>query len=85
MCTCDLVQILVLLAFLVAPALLSAGTGHPKLYGYKIVRELPHDPKAFTQGLEFAGPCKSDPHCAGRLWESTGTHPCLVHVQQHVP
>ena len=25
----------------------------PKLYGYKILNEYPHDPEAYTQGLEF--------------------------------
>ncbi len=35
----------------------------PKLYSYKIIAEYPHDQKAFTQGLEFAG---------DTLYESTG-------------
>ncbi|AXT59042.1 glutaminyl-peptide cyclotransferase [Aquimarina sp. AD10] len=35
----------------------------PKLYTYKIIAEYPHDPKAFTQGLEFSG---------DTLYESTG-------------
>jgi glutamine cyclotransferase len=41
----------------------------PKLYSYEVVRELPHDPRAFTQGLQF------DRH-GGRevFWESTGMY-----------
>ncbi|NER17519.1 glutaminyl-peptide cyclotransferase [Spongiivirga citrea] len=35
----------------------------PKVYGYKIINEYPHDIKAFTQGLEFKG---------DTLYESTG-------------
>ena len=32
-------------------------------YGYTVVRSYPHDPKAYTQGLEFFG---------GILYEGTG-------------
>ena len=35
----------------------------PKLYKYKIVNQFPHDPNAYTQGLEFDGDV---------LYESTG-------------
>tara|TARA_B100000902_G_scaffold72248_1_gene77562 strand:- start:531 stop:1553 length:1023 start_codon:yes stop_codon:yes gene_type:complete len=35
----------------------------PKLYGYKIINEFPHDQEAYTQGLEFDGE---------DLYESTG-------------
>lgn len=35
----------------------------PKVYGYKVINEYPHDIKAFTQGLEFKG---------DTLYESTG-------------
>jgi glutamine cyclotransferase len=34
-------------------------------YSYRVVRTYPHDPQAFTQGLEFAD---------GRLYESTGQY-----------
>lgn len=37
----------------------------PTYYGYRIVNEFPHDPEAFTQGLEFHG---------GYLYESTGQY-----------
>lgn len=37
----------------------------PKIYGYKILREYPHDPKAYTQGLEFVG---------DTLYEGTGQY-----------
>ncbi|MCA1852559.1 MAG: glutaminyl-peptide cyclotransferase, partial [Beggiatoa sp.] len=33
------------------------------VYGYRVVREYPHDPSAFTQGLVYAD---------GHLYESTG-------------
>ncbi|KAK9837554.1 hypothetical protein WJX74_000046 [Apatococcus lobatus] len=66
--------ICILLAFLVVPAVLSSGAGQPKLYGYKVIRELPHDPTAFTQGLEFAGSCQGDSKCKEKLWESTGMY-----------
>ncbi|WP_257666622.1 glutaminyl-peptide cyclotransferase [Parapedobacter tibetensis] len=36
----------------------------PKRYGFKVVNEYPHDPKAYTQGLEFDD--------NGALYESTG-------------
>lgn len=35
----------------------------PEIYTYKILNTYPHDPKAYTQGLEFSG---------GVLYESTG-------------
>lgn len=47
-------------------ALASCGastTAEPPVDGYRIVREYPHDPTAFTQGLLFLN---------GRLYESTG-------------
>ena len=47
-------------------ALASCGastTAEPPVDGYRIVREYPHDPTAFTQGLIFLD---------GRLYESTG-------------
>src|SRR5829696_5662185 len=37
----------------------------PTLYGYTVVRSYPHDPGAFTQGLEYVD---------GVLYESTGLH-----------
>ncbi|MGK6350478.1 glutaminyl-peptide cyclotransferase [Parapedobacter sp. DT-150] len=36
----------------------------PQRYGFKVVNEYPHDPKAYTQGLEFDE--------SGILYESTG-------------
>ena len=50
------------------PLLLLAGCGasapaEPPVYGYKVVREYPHDPTAFTQGLLYLD---------GKLYESTG-------------
>ena len=50
----------------VAPA---AQPARPPRYGYEIVATYPHDPAAFTQGLEFH---------AGILLESTGRHPSSV-------
>lgn len=37
----------------------------PRKYGFKVVRELPHDPQAFTQGLEVKN---------GIFYESTGQY-----------
>jgi glutamine cyclotransferase len=55
------------LRFLLAALAVSAvaGAQHPPVYGYKIVRQYPHDPAAFTQGLVFS---------AGYLYEGTGQH-----------
>ncbi|WP_298159039.1 glutaminyl-peptide cyclotransferase [Brevundimonas sp.] len=50
----------------VAPATQPA---RPPRYGYEIVAVYPHDPAAFTQGLEFHD---------GILLESTGRHPSSV-------
>lgn len=50
----------------VAPA---AQPARPPRYGYEIVATYPHDPAAFTQGLEFHD---------GILLESTGRHPSSV-------
>jgi glutamine cyclotransferase len=43
-------------------AVLTAGAQTPE-YGYQVIHAYPHDPNAFTQGLEFR---------AGFLYESTG-------------
>lgn len=37
----------------------------PKVYGYKVINAYPHDPEAFTQGLEYHN---------GVLFESTGQY-----------
>lgn len=39
------------------------GSDPPEVFGYRVVREFPHDPRAFTQGLFFHD---------GFLYESTG-------------
>ena len=39
--------------------------GPPETFGYRVVREFPHDPGAFTQGLFFED---------GELYESTGLY-----------
>jgi glutamine cyclotransferase len=41
----------------------ASATAEPPVDGYKVVREYPHDPTAFTQGLFYLD---------GRLYESTG-------------
>ena len=41
----------------------------PRQYGYEVVAMHPHDPGAFTQGLEFHD---------GVLFESTGRHPSSI-------
>lgn len=47
----------------------AAQPARPPRYGYEIVATYPHDPAAFTQGLEFHD---------GILLESTGRHPSSV-------
>ncbi len=42
-----------------------AGISVPAVIPYDVVSELPHDPKAFTEGLEY---------CNGVLFESTGQY-----------
>ena len=45
----------------------------PRLQTYHIARVLPHDPDAFTQGLEFDKICdNSTGDCKDVFWESTG-------------
>lgn len=57
----------------------SKSGGQPKLYGYTITRELPHQQEAFTQGLEFERRCapkaagEKKGRCRDILWESTGS------------
>lgn len=46
-----------------------ADPGAVTVYTYEIVRELPHDPEAFTQGLEFSVYKGRDV-----FWESTGNY-----------
>jgi glutamine cyclotransferase len=52
-----------------APAAPAAQPVRPPRYGYEVVNVYPHDPEAFTQGLEFHD---------GLLLESTGRHPSSV-------
>lgn len=61
----------------------SRRANRPTLYGYTIVRELPHQQEAFTQGLEFERRCapkaadEKKAQCRDILWESTGGAPPL--------
>ena len=51
--------------------------GGPRLYGYKVAATFPHDPQAFTQGLEYDRVCSGaggKQRCDDVLWESTGAH-----------
>jgi glutamine cyclotransferase len=52
-----------LLPLFAAAACGASATAEPPVDSYKVVREYPHDPAAFTQGLIFLD---------GRLYESTG-------------
>lgn len=52
-----------------AAAAPAAQPARPPRYGYEVVNVFPHDPTAFTQGLEFHD---------GILLESTGRHPSSV-------
>ncbi|GAB4818412.1 hypothetical protein N2152v2_005458 [Parachlorella kessleri] len=50
-----------------------AGLAGPELLTYKVVQEFPHDPEAFTQGLQYDRACAADGFsCKDILWESTG-------------
>ena len=45
----------------------------PAIFDYEIVGEYPHDPQAFTQGLEFGRACGNEAgQCTEFFWESTG-------------
>jgi len=46
-----------------------AAPARPPVYGYEVVNSYPHDPEAFTQGLEFHD---------GILFESTGRYPSTI-------
>lgn len=52
-----------------APTAPATQPARPPVYGYEIVATLPHDPTAFTQGLEIHD---------GEFLESTGRHPSSV-------
>lgn len=52
-----------------APAVHSAA---PEVFRYRIVSEHWHDPKAFTQGLEYGRTCSKQGNCTDFFWESTG-------------
>lgn len=54
-----------------------APVGGPRLYGYKVAATFPHDPQAFTQGLEYDRVCSGaagEEQCDDVFWESTGVH-----------
>ena len=44
----------------------------PRLYSFSIKATYPHDPSAFTQGLEFDKLCVTPDNCTDVFWESTG-------------
>ena len=45
----------------------------PRLQSYQITKIYPHDPDAFTQGLEYDQLCNNATgDCTDALWESTG-------------
>lgn len=48
------------------------GPGGPQLWGYEVVAEFPHDPRAFTQGLQHDTVCNAAGSCSEVFWESTG-------------
>jgi glutamine cyclotransferase len=53
----------ILAAFLLLPGCGASAPAEPPIDGYRIVREYPHDPAAFTEGLFYLD---------GKLYESTG-------------
>jgi hypothetical protein len=51
----------------------------PTLYTYEVIGEYPHDPNAFTQGLQFDTECdKKGQNCRDIFWESTGGAQCTL-------
>ncbi|PRW50773.1 glutamine cyclotransferase [Chlorella sorokiniana] len=48
------------------------GAAQPKMVTYRVVKELPHDPSAFLQGLQFDRRCDAPDKCRDVFWESTG-------------
>ena len=64
-----LALLLVPVAALAQPRTAAPAPATIPVYGFEIVREYPHDPGAFTQGLEFRN---------GELLESTGRYPSTV-------
>jgi hypothetical protein len=61
---------------LVASQTCEVGPGGPQLWGYEVVAEFPHDPRAFTQGLQHDTVCNAQNSCSEVFWESTGM--CLL-------
>lgn len=62
------------LAWLLSPLLLAGAFALPAaaevpVQGYEVVRDYPHDPKAFTEGLFYRD---------GRMFESTGQNPASI-------
>lgn len=62
------------LAWLLSPLLLAGAFALPAaaevpVQGYEVVRDYPHDPKAFTEGLFYRD---------GRMFESTGKNPASI-------
>lgn len=48
------------------------GAAQPKMITYRVVKELPHDPSAFLQGLQYDRRCDAPDKCREVFWESTG-------------
>ena len=59
------------------------GAAQPKMVTYRVVKEVPHDPSAFLQGLQFERRCDASHKCrcagqAGMRQSATGR--CLLRV-----
>lgn len=53
-------------------AQIASSRKQPRLHSYDIKAVYPHNPNAFTQGLEYEKLCFSAANCTDILWESTG-------------
>jgi glutamine cyclotransferase len=52
---------------LVASQPCQVGPGGPQLWGYDVVTELPHDARAYTQGLQHDVICDAQNSCSRQL------------------
>ena len=68
-----------------AIAQIAGSRKQPRLHSYDIKAVYPHNPNAFTQGLEYEKLCSPTGNCTDILWESTGeTAACSASSSQTI-